>query len=320
MSRSTRREWLLRAAGFAVAGLSGLRSGRADDPPAAAVDGLTLSIGTYSFKGRPLDEAIGVIAGLGYDGIEIAVQPGYGAEPETLTPARRTEIRRRLDGEGLTLTALMENLPPAADDARHRENMDRLRRVLDLSRDLRPAAPPLMQTVLGGGTWEEKRNLFRDRLGDWLAVADAAKIVIAIKPHRGGGMSRPEEAVWLIRQLGNPWLRMVYDYSHYAFRDMPLNETLRTALPYTAHVAVKDAVKDPARGGEVGFALPGEAGTVDYLRLLRLLYDGGYRGDVCCEVSSLVSGRPGYDPAAAAAICYRNLAAAFERSGVPRRA
>ena len=40
---------------------------------------------------------------------------------------------------------------------------------------------------------------------------------------------------------------MVYDYSHYAYRDMPLEETVRTALPYTAHVVVKDAVREGDR-------------------------------------------------------------------------
>jgi inosose dehydratase len=107
----------------------------------------------------------------------------------------------------------------------------------------------------------------------------------------------------------------VYDYSHYAFRDMPLEETVKTALPYTAHVVVKDAVRE---GDRVVFALPGSSGTFDYARLLRLFYDGGYRGDVCCEVSSQISNKPGYDPLAAARTSYDSLARAFEQANVPR--
>ena len=60
------------------------------------------------------------------------------------------------------------------------------------------------------------------------------------------------------------------------------------------------------------FLLPGESGTFDYANLLRLFHEGGYRGDVCCEVSSMVSSKPGYDPSAAAKTCYRNMARAFE--------
>jgi inosose dehydratase len=130
-------------------------------------------------------------------------------------------------------------------------------------------------------------------------------------------MSRPEEAIWLIQQLDNtPWLRMVYDYSHYAFREMTVDETVRTALPYTAHLVVKDAVE---RGGRVEFLPPGESGTFDYGRLLRLFYEGGYRSDVCCEISSMVSKKPDYDPTATAKACYGRMAGAFQAAQVPRR-
>jgi inosose dehydratase len=188
--------------------------------------------------------------------------------------------------------------------------------VTELAHDLAPDRPPLVQTVLGGGRWDEKKNLFRDRLAGWLTVAKESKVVLAIKPHRGGAMSRPEEAIWLIQQLKEPvCLRLVYDYSHYAFRDMPLEETVRTALPYTAHIAVKDAIQ---KGERVEFLLPGESGAFDYVRLLQLFHDGGYRGDICCEVSSMVSSKPGYDPMAAAKTCYKNMARAFEKARVPR--
>jgi sugar phosphate isomerase/epimerase len=70
--------------------------------------------------------------------------------------------------------------------------------------------------------------MFVDRLGQWAELAEETGSVISIKPHRGGAMSRPSQAVWIFKQLGNPrWLRMVYDFSHYIFRDMQLEETIR---------------------------------------------------------------------------------------------
>jgi inosose dehydratase len=311
MPKLTRRQWLTGVAGLAAASCQARRVS-APSPPA----GCTLGIGTYAMKGMPLEKAIRTVADIGFDSIEIAVLPGYDGEPARLPAARRREVRKLLADNGLRLTALMENLPPAADDRRHKADLERLRRAMELGRDLAPDDPPLVQTVLGGGTWEAKRQLFRDRLADWLAVARGVGVAVAIKPHRGGALSRPAEAVWLIHALGDdPLLRLVFDYSHYAFRNMPLEETLRAALPWTGHVAVKDAVQ---RDGRVAFVLPGESGTFDYTGLLRLLRQGGYRGDVCCEVSSMVSSRPGYDPVAAARTCYRNMARAFEVAGVAR--
>jgi sugar phosphate isomerase/epimerase len=315
MSKQTRRDWIRNtAAGLLATTFPVIRRAGADPNPRR--DGCTLSIGTYSMKSLSLEDAITVVAEVGYDGIEIATQPGFDGEPSRMTGRRREEVRRRIVDRGLKLTALMEQIEPSPDDKQHRNQLDRLQRAFELAHDLGPERPPLVQTVLGGGRWEERQGLFRDRLADWLALARGTKVVIAIKPHRGGAMSRPSEAIWLIRQLGDsPWLRMVYDYSHYAFRDMPLEETIRTSLPYTAHIAVKDAVRD---GDRVKFDLPGASGKFDYATLLRLFFQGGYRGDVCCEVSSMVSSKPGYDPVAAAKSCYRNMARAFKDADVPR--
>jgi len=131
-------------------------------------------------------------------------------------------------------------------------------------------------------------------------------------------MSRPSEAAWIIDRLNHPErLKMVYDYSHYAFRDMDLKDTIEVALPITAHIAVKDTVKTESG---TTFVLPGESGKFDYAPLLRQFYKGGYRGDVCCEVSSAVWRQPDYDPRAAIRICYQNMSRAFQQANISRTA
>ena len=130
-------------------------------------------------------------------------------------------------------------------------------------------------------------------------------------------MSKPSEAVWLIRQLNNtPWIRMVYDYSHYAFREMSLAATVETSLHYTAHVAIKDTLWTD-KGFR--FVLPGESNSFDYADLFKRFYAGGYRADICCEVSGMVWNQANYDPIVAAKTCYANISPQFERAGVPRR-
>ena len=57
-----------------------------------------------------------------------------------------------------------------------------------------------------------------------------------------------------------------------------------------------------------------------FAKLLKLLFDGGYRGDISCEVSGMVWNKPGYEPVAAAETCYRPLAEAFAEGNVPRPA
>lgn len=281
-------------------------------------DGLVLGFSTYGMKTLKTEAAIRHIAAIGYDSVEITVWPDWDAAPANMSAARRAEVSRQIKDSGLRLTSLMEHVTPSADSRQQSDNRTRLKSVFELAQDLKNAGPPLVQTVLGGGKWEQKRQLLRDRVGAWTELAAEYNTVLAIKPHRGGVMSRPDEAVWLIEQLGEPDnLKIVYDYSHYAFRDMSLMETVRTALPFLGHVAVKDPVRERDR---VVFKLPGEAGTVPYPALLKQLFDGGYRGDISCEVSGMVWKKPGYEPLAAAKKCYKTLAEAFVRAGVPRPA
>ena len=48
---------------------------------------------------------------------------------------------------------------------------------------------------------------------------------------------------------------------------MPFAQTIQTALPITAHIAVKDTVQ--LGNSKTTFVLPGQAGTIDYVSLLK---------------------------------------------------
>ncbi len=305
----TRRRFLKTGAVLAAAGVL-----HSLGDCAAKTGGCTLGFGTYGMKDYPVEKAIAVVAETGFDSIELAVRPDWDSAPGNMSAQRRTAVRRRLEDRGLRLTSLMEYLLPARDERQHQKDCERLRRVYALGHDLSPDAPPLVQTVLGSGEWGESRNWLRERVADWVEIAEKSGAVLAVKPHRGGVMSRPDEAAWLIRQLDStPQLRMVFDYSHYAYRDMPLEETVRRSLPWIGHVAVKDAIQ---QGGKVIFTLPAESGVFDYETLFRLLHVGGYQGDISCEVSSMVWRAEGYDARRAAEICYRNMAPVMRSAGV----
>ena len=313
------RRNLLKVAGSAAVPIllpGGLGPGesecRAADVPN---DSCTLGFSTYGMKEMASQRAIRLLDEIGYDAVELAVRSGWDADSAVLGKGRRVELRRMIDQSGLRLTSLMEHVYPT-DDEQQAIALERLKMAADVAHDLVPEDPPLVQTVLGGGDFENDKNMLRDRLGEWIRLADSTDTTIAIKPHRGGAVSKPSHGVWLIEQLGDPArLRMVYDYSHYAFRDLSLDETIRTALPFTAHVAVKDAVDE---GKRIVFRLPGTAGTIDFASLIRQFHNGGYRGDFNCEVSGMVWNKKGYDPVAAARRCYETMSRAFADSGVRR--
>ena len=204
-----------------------------------------------------LEDAIREVATIGFGGFELCAISKWDSAPENMSPDRRESVRSLLSGSQLRLVAIIEDLPPRADDAEHAQGLERLKAAITLGRDISPQKRALVQTVLGGGKWDEVKGLFRDRIGDWSKLAEELDTVICIKPHRFGAMSTPAQAAWIIEQLGNtPRIRIVYDYSHYAFRDLSIDETVQQGQQLIAYVAMKDAVQS---GNQISFSLPGEA-------------------------------------------------------------
>lgn len=276
---------------------------------------MSLGFSLYGMKDLSTEEAIGVVADIGFDSIELCLLPGWDAEPSRLDSRRRKRIQSLLQNTGLRLSSLMEHLSLTGPSKSQVYALDRLRSAAELGHQLNPKHPPLIETVAGKGIWNRVRNQVRDNLAGWAEIAKETRTVIAIKPHRGGVVDRPEYAVWLVDQVRSPWIKLNYDYSHFAHRDIPLAESIRTMLPHTCFIHVKDVVMVD---GTPQFMLPGESGQQDYEALLKLVNEAGYQGDICCEVSSMLFKQLDYDPLLAAKTCYRNLSSAFNRARICR--
>lgn len=283
-------------------------------PRAAASPAKTLrkGFGTYGLPGWSLLDSIEGVARAGFDSIELAAMPGYHADPDALSPAERREARKQIESKGLVLGALM-GLPTPGAESKGKQT-DRVRRMIELSLDLSPKAPAMIQSVLGGGRWEEKKGLYAETLQGWSDLLGDSGVRLAIKPHRGHAMSRPEQAVWLIESTDlQGRVGLVYDYSHYAFRDMTPEETVKVAAPHTFYVVMKDT-RQTEKG--IRFDLPGATNGMPHAEVLRRFYTAGYRGEVCCEVSSQVWKAPGYDAKKALELCLSGMSKAFREAGL----
>jgi inosose dehydratase len=295
----TRREWLLLVGGCAP-GLA-----RADDPPTR----LPLGFSLYGMKSLRLADAIRICAEIGYDGVELALMPGWPAEPKELTAADRKTLRGQLADAKLALHGLMENLVEPATDVVHQGNLDRLKAAAELGHTLTPGGPVVIETILGNrpADWEQVKGRLVERLGAWAAIGKGAKAVIAVKAHVANALHTVADAAWVVKQVNSPWLRLAFDHSHFALRGVKPADAVSALAPLAAFVHVKDA-KGTAEKFE--FLLPGD-GTTDYPTYAKLLVAAGYRGPVVVEVSGMISNRAGYDPVAAARRCFANLVPAF---------
>ncbi len=299
-----RRQFIALSAG-ACASLAFHAATAVDVRPAA---GIQLGFSLYGMKSLPLAEACEVCAKIGYDSIELALNPGFPAEPKLLSPAARRELALRLRNLNLGLAGMMDNLSLLADAATHRAHLDRIKAAAELSRDLAPHTPPLLETVLGGkpAEWESVKSKMAEQLGAWGEVAAREKITIAIKPHVGSAAHLPAHGLWLLEQSRSPWIKLAFDQSHYELRGLALQDNLKTLLPHTRFIHVKDASGDAAK---FQFLLPGE-GKTDYADYFARLTKVNWRGPVVVEVSGMIFNKLGYDPIAAAKQCFTKLNAA----------
>lgn len=272
--------------------------------------------GTYGMKTMATGDALRTLAEIGYDGVEVCCIEGWPTDPAKISESDRKELRKLIGDTGLGVPALLESLPVASTPEKRAANLERLRMAVALGNELVSSNPPVIDTILGGTTadWDKLKGPMVDILGEWAKVAESCKTTVCFKPHAAQAVNSPERALWLIKQVNSPKIRIIYDYSHFYVEGFPLESSLKELLPYIVFISVKDAVGTPAKHD---YLLPGD-GKTDYLEYFRLLKQVRYSGWVGVEVSAMIHTKPGYQPVPTARICYERLAPLFAKAGVKR--
>lgn len=281
---------------------------------ASSTPAVGLSFGSYALWMLTWGDALELIGRTGYDGVELALMPGWPTEPEQLSSTDRSYIRSRLGDMGLALPAVLEQLRVAHPTQTLHRNLERLRRAIDLGADLAPGKPPIVETTLGRspGEWDAVKNQFVDEIGEWVRVA--GDTVICFKPHVGNAVNNIERSLWLVAQVDSSSFRCTYDFSHLWLAGYDLAESLDALLPVCPYIHVKDAVRtsDGHR-----FLLPGD-GETDYVAMFQKLRETGYSGFVNVEVSAQIHRSDDFHPIEAAMTCYDRMEAAFETADLQR--
>lgn len=297
-------------------GVSQLALGAVFGAGPTATPTIGFGFGTYGMQSLKTDEAIRQCAEIGYDGIEFALMTGWPTEPTLLSQQDRVEIRDLLIETQLAVPSLLESLPCLRTEQVHHDNIEKLKRASQLAHDLAPSNPPIVQSIVGGkpADWEESKDQLVEQLADWAKIGEASETIVCFKPHANHIVCDPQQALWIDKQVGNAWLKIVYDYSHFYLEGLALADSLKQLLPITAYVQVKDSRGTPEKHE---YLLPGD-GQTDYVALLTVLKQAGYAGFVNVEVSSMIHRKPDYQAIPTAKLCYERLSPLFDRVGIQR--
>jgi sugar phosphate isomerase/epimerase len=279
---------------------------------------MKLGYTTWGMPKLTIDQAVATVAGLGYDGIEIAVLPGWTTAIDGLDRAERARILRLVNDAGLTISAVSGHAGLLeADPAAHAANVARLQAAIDLALEwAQDGCIPYVNTLSGGRTddWEAQHLLFVERLIPVAEYAARQGVILAMEPHVDGLVDTPARMLEILRLVDSPALRVNFDISHFDILGMPTEESVGLLVPYSVHTHVKD---QRGRYPHYEFLTPGE-GDFDYVRYLQAMQAAGYDGFINAEVSLMRQRKPDYDPVAACALCYRTLEQAFRDAGIAR--
>ena len=277
--------------------------------PRAQQRALQLGFSLYGMKTIPVRAALGEVARIGYKSTELCLRAGWDTEPKRITKTDRAEIRDRIAELGLSLPAVMENIALARPGGSVAANLERLRAAAEICHEASPGPPALIETTIGGqsAAWDKMKDAMADELGAWAKMAERLETTLAIKPHSKTAMNLPERALWLIDQVKSPWIKLVYDYSHYEVNRLDMRETMAQIATRSVFAHIKDSEGGP---DDFRFLLPGD-GRIDYKAYVEALTGVGYCGPVMVEVSVDVFDQPGYDPVAAAKRVWERVSPAF---------
>lgn len=252
---------------------------------------LRFGYGSNGFAGHRLDEALAVIAGLGYDGVALTLDHPH-LDPFAPDLAARTErVRRRLDALGLAVvieTGARYVLDPwrkheptlVSEDGRERR-IDYLHRAIRVAADLGAEAVSFWSGTLPDGVPAEQGwQRLTAGVAEVLAEAERRDMRCAFEPEPGMFVDTLAGVAELRRRLGEPdRLAVTVDIGHCVCNEpAPPQDCIRETGPLLGNVQADDmrpGVHEHLEFGE---------GDVDLPATLGALRDVGYAGLVSVEL------------------------------------
>jgi sugar phosphate isomerase/epimerase len=242
---------------------------------------LKLACADFAFPLLAHDRVLDLIALLEFDGVDIGLFEGRShLQPSQVFKSRRkagTQLARQLADRHLRCADVFLQLDASfvsyainqPDAARRRHAREGFLRTLDYAE----ACGAKHITTLPGVYFDnETRAASWRRCCDELAWrvtrAKQQRMVFAIEAHVGSIVSKPEEALRLVRSV--PGLTLTLDYTHFTRAGRPDN-VIEPLVAHASHFHARGA-----RKGRLQTSF--KQNTIDYARVLRAMLKANYRG------------------------------------------
>lgn len=269
------------------------QSARPNGRPASPGVPLRFGYGTNGLADLRLDDALALLADLGYDGVGLTLDHMHLDPLAPDLAARTRRLAQRLDTLGLDVTVETgaryvldprrkhgpSLLDPDPDDRARR--VDLLIRAIRVAADLGAHAVHCFSGITPVGTDPDHAwDRLAEALTPALDAATAAGVPLAVEPEPGHLLATLADFHRLRRTLGDPdHLGLTLDLGHcQCLEPLPPADCIRAAAPWLRHVQIEDM----RRG--VHEHLPLGEGEIDFPPLLAALAATGYQGLTVVEL------------------------------------
>ncbi|RFU83790.1 sugar phosphate isomerase/epimerase [Streptomyces triticagri] len=249
--------------------------------------------GTNGLTDLRLDDALGLLADLGYDGVGLTLDHMHLDPMAPDLAARTARVARRLDALGLGVTietGARYVLDPRrkhgpslldADPEGRAARSGLLLRAVQVAADVGAHAVHCFSGITPEGTDEDTAwARLTEALTPVVEAAGAAGVPLAVEPEPGHLLSCLADFHRLRGHLGDPdMLGLTLDIGHcQCLEPEPPADCVREAGPWLRHVQIEDM----RRG--VHEHLPFGDGEIDFPPVLQALTDTGYQGLTVVEL------------------------------------
>lgn len=269
-----RREFLGTGAGLAgCAGATSTSAAQSASIPLPPKAKITSSVMLWTLKGS-FEEKLETAARAGLQSVELVGE--YAAWPD----AEIARVKKLLRSFVLGADTLIATPVSMVDPAQRENFLNDVRNAIVYAQKLEIPQIILMSgNAIPGRTHEEQYASLLEgvkRAGDLAANADVTMIVEPLNSlvnHKGFFLTTCVEGLKLVREAGNPHIRLLFDIYH---EQVQAGNIIHTLTEAADHVTVFHVADNPGRHD------PG-TGEIDYVNVYKAIRNTGYSGYVTME-------------------------------------
>jgi len=246
---------------------------------------LEFTVFTKPWPTEPIPELAKLVAGLGFDGAEIPVRPGFQVTPDN-AGKMLAELVSVFGDHGLKVVSIASSLEESIFAACAAAGVSTIRIMGQIKR----------------GAYVQSEEALRDQLRGVIPLCERYEVRIGVQEHYGDNISDAFGLRSLLRGLDSRWVCAIWDAAHDALAGVEPE----TGLDVVSMVNLKNAYYERTNGPEAEAAewhrhfTSGRHGLASWPRIAAELRRRNYTGPICLTAEY-------EEPADVAQLCREDL-------------